>query len=255
MSSLDTSDGDSLQEHEIVRRRPSGCLKASIVSVMLLGLGAAILVPAILSAREAARKSQCQCRFKQIGLALQNYLAAHGTFPPAYTVDPTGKRMHSWRALILPSFEGGSGAQYDFSVPWNDPKNRSGLLDVSTYCCPSDQEFPGPTNRAVVVGAETMWPGTAGRLPSEIKDGLSNTFAAVEVVGGNIPWQQPVDLEFARLDMKINPPSDDGIACRHPKGANFLLADGSVRFIKSDIKPDLLRALLTAAGGEPVSPP
>src|SRR5690349_18070524 len=93
--------------------------KVIVAGLLLIGLGAAIVLPAMGSAREAARRSTCQCRLKQIGLALHNYLAAEGSFPPAYTVDADGKPMHSWRALILPYFEGGLENSYDFSKPWD----------------------------------------------------------------------------------------------------------------------------------------
>ena len=39
----------------------------------------------------------------------------------------------------------------------------------------------------------------------------------------------------------------------HPGGANFALADGSVRFVRDSISPDLWRAMGTARGGEPIN--
>ena len=52
--------------------------------------------------REPSRRSQCKNNLKQIGLALHNYHEKYQAFPPAYTVDATGKPLHSWRTLILP---------------------------------------------------------------------------------------------------------------------------------------------------------
>ena len=62
----------------------------------------ALMLPAQRRAREPARRSQCKNNLKQIGLALHNYHETYGAFPPAYTVDADGKRLHSWRTLILP---------------------------------------------------------------------------------------------------------------------------------------------------------
>jgi hypothetical protein len=42
---------------------------------------------------------------KMIALALHNYHDVYAAFPPAYTVDENGQRLHSWRTLILPWLE------------------------------------------------------------------------------------------------------------------------------------------------------
>ena len=208
-------------------------------------------------AREAARRSKCQSHLKQIGLAMQNYLAAEGSFPPAYTVDADGKPMHSWRALLLPYFEGGLPHSYDFTKPWDSPGNRQSLQETPyVYQCPSDGFAPpGTTNYVVVVGDKTLWPNAAGRKPDEITDGLSNTIAVVEVSGVNIPWTTPVDLQFDTIPFAINPADIKGISSRHGAGANFLMADGLARFLQWSVDAKLLRALFTAADGDTALPP
>lgn len=58
---------------------------------------AMMLLPAVQSAREAARRMQCHCQLKQIALGLHMYHDVHKCLPPAYTVDENGKPLHSWR--------------------------------------------------------------------------------------------------------------------------------------------------------------
>lgn len=89
-------------------RRPSqykhsliGCLLILGFVVILIGL----MLPAVRVSREPARRVQCSNNLKIIALALQNYEATYKSLPPAYTVDATGKRLHSWRTLILPFLE------------------------------------------------------------------------------------------------------------------------------------------------------
>ena len=82
----------------------------------------ALMLPAMRSAREPARRTQCRYNLKQIGLALHEYEQAFGVLPPAYTVDAEGKRLQSWRVLILPYLD--QAALYkliDLTKPWDDP--------------------------------------------------------------------------------------------------------------------------------------
>ncbi len=64
-----------------------------------------MVIPAVSSARPAARRSACMNNIPQISLALINYESANGHFPPPYTTDDDGNPLHSWRVLILPFLE------------------------------------------------------------------------------------------------------------------------------------------------------
>ncbi|MEZ6114117.1 MAG: DUF1559 domain-containing protein [Pirellulaceae bacterium] len=84
-----------------------------------------MLLPAVQTAREAARRSQCSSNLKQIELALHNYHDTFKSFPPAYIADANGRPMHSWRVLILPFME--QRELYDqcrFDEPWDGPNNQ-----------------------------------------------------------------------------------------------------------------------------------
>src|SRR3954469_24840271 len=85
-----------------------------LVVIAIIGILVALLLPAIQSAREAARRTQCKSSIKNLALALQNYHDSRKSFPPgSLWVNPTPpsadgaevKGNWSWGALILPFVE------------------------------------------------------------------------------------------------------------------------------------------------------
>lgn len=213
-----------------------------------------LLMPAIRSAGEAARRVQCVNNLKQIGLALHNYHESNGCLPPAAITDRNGRPLLSWRVAILPYLESSSlYSRFHLDEPWDSPHNLA-LLDPMplVYACPSDATLkPGMTGYQAVIG-----PGTAFtpdlkslRFPDFI-DGLGQTLLVGES-RGVVPWTKPEDLLLDRTIPLFDLGSHHGY---HNNGFNALFADGSVRFLKKTITPSVLDALLTRDGHEAISP-
>ncbi len=52
-----------------------------LVTISIIGLLMAILLPAIQAARESGRRTQCQCNVRQVGMAILAHESAQGRFP------------------------------------------------------------------------------------------------------------------------------------------------------------------------------
>ena len=105
--------------------RPIRCAGFTITELLIViavvGLLVALLLPAIVQARAAARRAHCQSHLRQIGLALESYLNAQvglGRFPQAAMLPSVTPERPSLRIVLAPYIEQ-SGAV--FSCP-DDPK-------------------------------------------------------------------------------------------------------------------------------------
>jgi hypothetical protein len=212
----------------------------------------ALLLPGIDGGRRAAPRMQCGNNFKQIALALHNYHDTYKSFPPAYTVDDDGNKLHSWRTLILPFIEQGPlYSQIDLNSPWDSPQNRRlSQFVIPVYGCPSNEGSDRTkTSVMAIVGPGTIFEGADPIAMKHILDGTSNTILVVEVKDSTTNWMEPRDLDLESMTLAINAGPNE-IGSHHPGGAQVALGDGSVRFIPETIESRILRLLITRNDGE-----
>lgn len=187
-----------------------------MVVIFIIGLLTALIIPAAQKAREAARRAQCVNNLKQIGLALQSYVATYNVFPgiglPSKQI-PNGESVsgntYSPLARMLAFLD--QAPLYNsinFLSPTVIPSslwvNRTAMdSTVSVFLCPSDSQPQvtgygrvnyrfniGPTfqnrpNRKDIVSFSGPFTYHVCYGTVDFQDGLSNTVGVSEKLQGD----------------------------------------------------------------------
>lgn len=215
-----------------------------LVVIAIISVLIGLILPAVLAARESARRTQCRNNLRQIGTAIHN------------------EGIKSF-ASLLPALEQNAIEDWKLDSGGGEP-------EIPVFRCPSDTGSPrvyleghstgyGRSNFSGVrgVGRDNGYYGRQIR-ERDIQDGLSNTFAVGEQ--NSIPNDPQRVWAIMPKANCLNPPNSsdaDGLTgendfgSQHSGGAQFLFADGSVHFISDGINIDTYHALATIAGHEP----
>lgn len=161
-----------------MRRRASGfTLIELLVVIAIIGVLIALLLPAIQTAREAARRSQCANNLKQLAIAANNYLDTNKLLPPSGFDTPdrgSGYPNFSMKAYMLPYME--QQQIYD-QINFNHHPIWSGTYEhqgevvnrtatatiISYFLCPSDP-YLGTQPGRNPYWAPTNYPNNHGKI-------------------------------------------------------------------------------------------
>ncbi len=169
-----------------------------LVVIAVIGILMSMLMPAVQQVREAANRTSCLNKIRQMGLATQNYVSAQRRFPPAVSLG----EGTAWQCYLLPYVEQDSIFRavepLDPNNSWDWADAAQGELACSTplnlFRCPSDpvSEFvsSGSGGSLIAQRVPSSYTATAsGTLAAELGYAASSTiYQNLEFIPGGGPW-------------------------------------------------------------------
>ena len=206
-------NGPARSERRLRKRVRFGfTLVELLVVIAIIGILIAMLLPAVNTARESARRIQCSNNMKQVGSAIQQFVGRNRYFPPSHTVwmnkDTNEAAGQNSVGFFLAFMERNDIVErLNVDMSWDDPVNKPAVEnDIPNLRCPSapgDREqitdyaacaaIFSPTYQELVQrGAVAerhsllmygLLATNGGRSPGDCIDGLSHTFLYFESAG------------------------------------------------------------------------
>ena len=264
-----------------LRSRDAFTLVELLVVIAIIGVLVGLLLPAVQSAREAARRCSCSNNMAQLGLAIHNFEFSM-EYLPSGTINPGGpirteeKGSHvGYLVQLLPYVEHqGIANNFDISAGTYAPKNAAARKQVITaYLCPSfpvGHNMDGSSGLANYAGCHheqesqidadnngLLYLNSRVRY-GDITDGSSHTILIGELLPRetSLGWASGTSAtlrntgsiggskEWAANRMQaLDPLEVGGFASMHYNGAQFVMGDGSVQFLSASIDPILFQNL------------
>jgi len=177
--------------------------------IAIIGILAAVLLPALARSREAARRTSCAANLNMIGLSLHIYADEHNGYLP-------------WS---------GGNNNADCLVPfWVDSE-----LDIFNFVCPSDVENSFRDDSKYQRG-DRLYIRRPGRLSGEL-NGEYSFRASYDYFGvyTSEPISVPNKISMPRVPIVWDMGATNPVNFNHlPGGSNVLWLDGSVTFVHDE---------------------
>lgn len=233
-------------------------------------ISAAVVLPAVAAARQAARRMESHNNVRKLLLCMQNFENIFGALPATHFVTPDGKALHSWRVHMLPLMGDDEMELYNrfkMDEAWDSEHNKQLIpLMPDVFRSPHSTLPPGKSNYlAVLLPVQDGKYASAFRPPrivkdskesgffsghktAEITDGTAQTIGIVEVSDeAALIWTKPGDITF---DEKTGTRSW-GVAGHSSFTVGMI--SGHAIDISRSVKLAVIKSLITRNGGEEIS--
>jgi hypothetical protein len=206
-------------------------------------------------AKGSTSSGSCINNLRTIALAFENYRETFGTFP-SDIYDKKGRPLLSWRVQLLPFIEAEPLCRkFRLDEPWDSPHNRLLIREIPrTYQCPSTSTGDGLTTYVLPRGESTVFArDPPGKARPVHKDPATTIFLVESDEDHAVIWSRPADLNYDPANPGV------GLGHEHPgfqfvrnRGCFAAFVDTHVRFLPSDIDPDLVRSLFSVSSKQPI---
>lgn len=240
-----------LSAHSSRLRRPARdprggfTLVELLVVITIIAMLVGLLIPAVMRAREAARRTQCINNQKQIGLAILNYLTSKNKFPRLFSVQPqpptgpppiTPPPAVGWVPQMLPYLEQNPLHHVFQANTWATLQNA----EVETLICPSRNPTGSPAPLSYIVNAGVTDYFTSATTTNPLMDYRENG-----IFFDDYAWRLPTST------MPRPPTSDLSYLSNHDGGLMTLMVSENLNALDWITLP-MVSVTWPAGNGPPV---